>query len=87
MAKNIESLIDHARKELCKLTGLEASSTVGATKDGKGWHVLVEMVEKKSIPDLMDILAVYEVLIDENGKLLSFERKGMRKRMETEARA
>jgi len=42
------------------------------------------MLEKQSIPDQMDILAVYETLFDEEGNLLGFERKAMRKRMETE---
>jgi hypothetical protein len=41
------------------------------------------MVEKRSIPDQMDILALYEVLLDEDGNLLSFERKSMRRRMDS----
>ena len=83
MAKDIGTLIEQARKELSKLIGLKASSTIGATKDEKGWHISIEMVEKQSIPDQMDILATYEVLFDEEGNLLNFERKGMRTRMET----
>lgn len=83
MAKSIGTLVEQAREELSKLTGLKASSTVGATKDEKGWHISVEMVEKQSIPDQMDTLALYEVLLDEDGNLLSFERKGMRKRVDT----
>ena len=83
MAKDVRTLIEKAREELSKLTGLKASSTTAATKDEKGWHICVEMVEKQSIPDQMDILALYEVLFDEDGNLLSFERKSMRKRMET----
>jgi len=84
MAKDVGTLIEKAREELSKLTKLKASSTVGATKDEKGWHISVEMVEKQSIPDQMDILAIYEAILDDEGNLLSFERKAMRKRMETE---
>ena len=83
MAKEIGALIEQARKELSKLTGLKASSTIGARKDEEGWHITVEMVEKESIPDQMDMLAIYETLFDEDGNLLSFERKGMRKRVDT----
>lgn len=83
MAKDLGTLVEKARKELSKLTGLNPSSTVNATKDEKGWHISVEMLEKKSIPDQMDILAIYEVLLDEEGNLLGFERKGMRKRVDT----
>jgi len=87
MAKDVGSLIERAREELSRLTGLKASSTVGAHKDEKGWHISVEMVEKQSIPDQMDILALYKVLLDEEGNLLDFERKVMRKRMETDVKA
>jgi hypothetical protein len=82
MAKELGILIEKARKELSKLIGLTASSTVGVTKDEKGLHISIELVEKHSIPDQMDILALYEVLLDEDGNLLSFERKSMRRRMD-----
>ena len=83
MAKDVGTLIEKAREELSKLTRLKASSTVGVIKDEKGWHISVEMLEKKSIPDQMDILAIYEALLDDEGNLLGFERKSMRTRMET----
>jgi len=83
MAKDVGTLIEKARKELSKLIGLTASSTVGVTKDEKGWNISIEMVEKRSIPDQMDILALYEVLLDEDGNILNFERKSMRRRMDS----
>ena len=83
MAKDVGTLIEKARKELSKLTGLTASSTAGVTKDEKGWNISIEMVEKRSIPDQMDILALYEVLLDEDGNILNFERKSMRRRMDS----
>jgi len=83
MAVNIETIINKSRDELKKIIGLEPSSVIGTSKDEKGWHVSIEMVEKKSIPDQMDILATYEVLLDENGTLLNFERKALRKRIDT----
>lgn len=86
MEKKAGTVIEQARKGLSKLTGLKASSIVGVTKIENGWHIFIEMVEKQSIPDQMDILATYEVLLDENGNLLDFERKSMRRRMETETR-
>ena len=87
MAKDMGALVELARKELTKLTGLKASTTVAVIKDEKGWHISIELVEKESIPDQMDILAIYEALLDEDGNFLSFERKAMRKRMDTEVKA
>jgi len=72
-----------AQKELAKLTKLEPSGVRGVSKDEEGWHVTVEMVEKKSIPDGMDLLALYEVILDEEGNVLKFERGKLRKRGDT----
>ena len=84
MALAVSKLVEKARKELAELTNLELSSTVGVVKDENQWHITIELVEKHSTPDQMDILALYEVLMDSDGNLLGFERKGMRKRMETD---
>ena len=77
-------MIEKARSELNNLTGLEISSTVGAEKEGDGWLVTMEVVEKHSIPDGMDILAVYENRLDADGNMLEFKRVRMRKRIDTE---
>ena len=72
-----------AQKELAKLTKLEPSGIKGVSKDEEGWHVTVEMIEKKSIPDAMDLLALYEVILDDEGNVLKFERGVLRKRLDT----
>ena len=83
MATAIPELVERAREDLAGLTGLEIGSTLSALKDEKGWRVQVEMVEKKSLPDSMDILATYEVLMDDDANVLEFKRAGMRKRIDT----
>ncbi len=82
--KGIHQLIEISREELSKVTGLELSTTLGASKDERGWRVSMEMIEKHSIPDQMDILAVYDVIIDDDGKLVEFNRTSLRKRVDTE---
>ncbi len=84
MAKSINELIKKAREELSKVTGLELSTTVGAVKEERGWKVILEMVEKHSIPDQMDILAVYDVILDNDGNVIEFNRTKLRKRVDTE---
>jgi len=83
MAKSMQELIEKAREELSKITGLELSTTLGAVKEEKGWKVTLEMVEKHSIPDQMDILAVYEVFLDDDGNVIEFKRVRLRKRVDT----
>jgi hypothetical protein len=83
MAKQIHQLIEIAREELSKVTGLELSTTLGASKDERGWRISMEMIEKHSIPDQMDILAVYDVILDDDGKIVEFNRASLRKRVDT----
>ncbi len=83
MAKEIHQLIEIAREELSKVTGLELSTTLGASKDERGWRVSMEMIEKHSIPDQMDILAVYDVILADDGKIVEFNRTSLRKRVDT----
>lgn len=77
-------IVTQAREQLSQLTGLELSSTLGAKRTEEGWQVTIEMIEKHSIPDQMDILARYEVRMDEDGNLLDFKRRGLRKRVDIE---
>ena len=83
MEMTVPKLIELAREQLTQVIGLKLSSTLGASKDDKGWVVSVEMVEKKSIPDGMDILAAYEARLNDQGELLEFNRKRLRKRIDT----
>ena len=84
MAKDIHQLLETAREELSKVTGLELSTTLGASKDERGWRISMEMIEKHSIPDQMDILATYDVILDDNGNIVEFNRMGLRKRVDTD---
>ncbi|SCY03830.1 Gas vesicle synthesis protein GvpO [Desulfoluna spongiiphila] len=66
------------------LIGLEIESTVSAEPNADGWRVTLEAIEKKAIPDSLDILAVYETMLDDKGKVSEFKRVRMRKRIDTD---
>ena len=83
MAVAMGQLIQKAREQLGDLTGLELGSTLSARKDDDGWHVQLEAVEKKSLPDSQDILATYDLTMDAGANVLDFNRIGMRKRGDT----
>lgn len=84
MALTIQEINERAREELTKVTGLELSTTLSTAKVEDGWAVDVELVEKHSIPDGMDLLATYEAVLDDFGNMLSFKRIRMRKRVDSE---
>jgi len=84
MAIGMAGIVKKARSELKALIGLDISSTIQARKEGDEWLVSLEVVEKHSIPEGMDILAAYETQLDEEGNMLEFKRVRMRKRIDTE---
>jgi len=73
-----------AQEEIAEVTRLELAGVRGLSREDGKWHVTVELVEKKSIPDAQDLLGGYEVTVDQHGKVLGFERKTLRRRGDTE---
>ena len=80
----MSQIVEAARSELASLTGLELGSTLAASREGEGWRVSIEVVEKHSLPDGMDILATYDVVLDTEGNVAGFKRTALRKRIDTE---
>ena len=67
--------IAHVAKDyLANLTGLlpDTVSRIGRTPEG--WLVAVELVELVRVPATMDVLASYDVSLDDSGHLLGYER-------------
>ena len=72
------------QKVIGTLTELEFDGVRGLSKDDGKWLVIVELIERKSIPDAQDLMGGYEITIDEEeGNVLGFERKTLRKRGDT----
>ena len=76
--------IEVARDQLSQVINRQVNHATSIKKEKTNWLIRFEVVEKKSIPDAQDILGIYEVAIDDgDGKLVNFERKGMRRRGDT----
>lgn len=65
---------------------LSSVTEINHRDEGEGWQVLMEFIERKSIPDSQDLLGVYEVHLDEVGELTHYERIRVRRRMDLEDR-
>ncbi len=81
---NADELTKKAHEEFARLSKLPVNAVIGLSKKEEGWVVSLEALERKAIPDTMDVLGLYEVRLDSEGNLLGFERKKLRKRGETE---
>jgi Gas vesicle synthesis protein GvpO len=64
-----------AAKETVKdLTGFPPESVTGLQWDGENWLVTVDVCELERIPNTTDVMATYEVQLDEQGELVGYKR-------------
>jgi hypothetical protein len=83
MALTATQAVDQAKTQLSNLIERKPSGVIAVSKDEEGWHVSLEMLERKAIPEHMDLLARYDVLLDEEGNMMKFDRGNFRTRSET----
>ena len=67
-------IAQQVKEQLAELTHIKPDTISAISKDDKGWHIVVEMIEMKRIPEATDMLASYETLSDEEGNLINFHR-------------
>ena len=63
-----------AAEQLVGLTGKDFEGIVGLSKAEDGWSVAVEVLEMRRIPSTTDVIAVYEVDVDQDGDLTGYRR-------------
>lgn len=68
-------LVRAAASTLAELTGRQPENVLGVHKDEDGWKVMLEVVELHRVPRATDVLGCYEVTVDDDGELVSYERR------------
>ena len=81
---NIAETIFKAKESLTRLTNRELVGVIGISREGNEWKIILELIERKGIPDSSDILGSYEMRLDEGGEVLAFKRVNLRRRGDTE---
>lgn len=79
---NMEQVMVAVKKEMVELTSLPFNMIAGLALDEETNTpiITIELVERKAIPDSMDLLGIYECCVDNECKIRTFKRVGMRKR-------
>ena len=73
MVTGIE-IAQRAKEHLGGLTGLTLDTVSGIIQDEQGWHVTLEFIELRRIPEGNDMLATYEALLNDEGELIRYQR-------------
>ncbi|MFH1337564.1 MAG: gas vesicle protein GvpO [Nanoarchaeota archaeon] len=58
----------------------EPLSVISITKEGKNWHALVEVLERRAVPDTQNLIGIYKVNLDSENRLLGFGRTEVRRK-------
>ena len=70
--------VDAARRaieQIATLTGRPIEGVLGVRRAGDdGWEVTLELLELRKIPQTTDVLASYEVALDDSGELTEYRR-------------
>ncbi len=76
----VNEIVEKAKTEFTQMASSKVDGVCGFNQSDGGWVVSLEVLERRAIPDSMDVLGIYEVRLDEEGNLVGFDRERMRKR-------
>jgi hypothetical protein len=68
-------VIAEAKRQVTELTGLTAETVSAVDRNGKSWTVTVEALELERVPNTMDVLGSYEIVLTEGGDLKGLTRR------------
>lgn len=73
---------EFAKKEIVALTGLPVDTISSITRKEDNWVVTVDLLELRMVPNTQDVLATYEVEMNDSGanEMLSYRRIGRYRR-------
>ena len=70
----VRKIGQRALEELAELVGCPAEGVIGVRRDDDGWVVTVEVLEVGRVPETTDVLASYDVVVDEEGDVMEYRR-------------
>jgi gas vesicle protein GvpO len=83
-AGDVKAIVDQARRQAQEVLGLEPESVSGFERKNDEWTVTVEVVEMRRIPESTDVLASYDVTLDEDGNLIGATQRRRYRRSQAE---
>ena len=73
---NVSELIERTKRQMQFITGLPAETVSRLDPEESGWNVGIDMLEHSAIPRTRDLLASFDVTLDEAGNIRRWRRTG-----------
>ena len=83
-ASEAAAVVERAKQQLRDVLGNEAESVSGLERSDGRWTVLLEVVEVRRIPESTDVLASYELVLDDDGGIVGMQRRHRYRRSQVE---
>ncbi len=83
-ADEVAAIVEQAKRQLRDVLGNEAESVSGLERSDGRWTVLLEVVEVRRIPESTDVLATYELVLDDDGGIVGMQRRHRYRRSQVE---
>lgn len=64
------------------LVNKKPESVVSISKEAKGWKAVLDVLERRAVPDTQDLLGRYELTLNEEGELLGYKQVVVRRRQD-----
>jgi hypothetical protein len=74
---------DRVRDTTASLIGRRLDGISGIQREDDGWVAIINMIERRSVPDTQDILGRYEITLDENAEIEGYRRLSRYRRGDT----
>lgn len=73
---NPTDVVEIAKREMAAITGLAPDTVARLDRADDGWSVEIDMLEHRAIPRTHDLIAAFEVRLDDDGRVLRWKRTG-----------
>lgn len=71
---DFKKIAEKAKEQIKSLVKKEPLGVIAIEKEGTKWKVLLEILERKAVPDTQDLVGIYELFLTEGGELLSYKQ-------------
>jgi len=72
----VTELIERTKRQMAAITGLMPETVSRLDRSDAGWNLGIDMLEHRSIPRTHDLLASFDVAIDDDGIIQRWRRTG-----------
>lgn len=75
-APTLANLVEDTKRQMAAITGLPPDTISRCDRSEDGWMLDIDMLEHRSVPRTQDLLATFEVALDDGGQVTRWRRTG-----------